>query len=121
MSPHGEDLHVVGLAAETAQLEALLDRSRAGGPVVAVVEGPAGIGKTTLLRRFLRRHPGLPTTTAPGLPWESRRTGALAGFSSELAADPDELLFHRCDILIPAAMEQVTACALAEQSLACRS
>jgi DNA-binding CsgD family transcriptional regulator len=74
----GEDLHVVGLATETARLEALLVRVRAGEPVVALVEGPAGIGKTTLMRRFLRRHPGLPTTTAAGLPWECRRAGALA-------------------------------------------
>ena len=43
----------------------------------------------------------------PALLDHARRTGALAGFSSELATDPDELLFHRCDILIPAAMEQV--------------
>ncbi|MCV2489858.1 LuxR C-terminal-related transcriptional regulator [Geodermatophilus sp. YIM 151500] len=78
MSPPDEDLHVVGLTAETTQLEALLDQARAGGPAVALVEGPAGIGKTTLLRRFLRRHPELPTTTAAGLPWENRRAGALA-------------------------------------------
>src|SRR3954469_8627817 len=73
-----EDLHVVGLTTETARLEALLDRGSAAGPVVALIEGPAGIGKTTLLRRFLRRHPGLPMTTAAGLPWESHRAGALA-------------------------------------------
>ncbi|RBY83844.1 LuxR family transcriptional regulator [Geodermatophilus sp. TF02-6] len=88
MSPGDEDLHVVGLAAETAQLEALLDRAATDGPVAAVVEGPAGIGKTTLLRRFLRRHPELPTTAAPGLPWESRRAGALA--RRLLADDPGD-------------------------------
>ena len=68
VSATDEDAHVVGLATETAQLEALLRRPCAGGPVVAVVEGPAGIGKTTLLRRFLRRHPEVPTTAATGLP-----------------------------------------------------
>ena len=78
VSPSGEDLHVVGLAVETAQLEALLRRASAGGPVVAVVEGPARIGKTTLLRRFLRRHAEVPTTAAAGLPWEKHRAGALA-------------------------------------------
>ncbi|WP_100499317.1 helix-turn-helix transcriptional regulator [Geodermatophilus chilensis] len=88
MSPHDQDLHVVGLATETTQLEALLDRARAGGPVVAVIEGPAGIGKTTLLRRIRRRHPGLPTTAATGLPWESRRAGALA--RRLLADDPGD-------------------------------
>jgi DNA-binding CsgD family transcriptional regulator/tetratricopeptide (TPR) repeat protein len=78
VSPGDEDLHVVGLAAETARLEALLHRASGGGPVAAVVEGPAGIGKTTLLRRFLRRHAEVPTTAAAGLPWEEHRTGALA-------------------------------------------
>ena len=78
VSATDEDAHVVGLATETAQLEALLRRACAGGPVVVVVEGPAGIGKTTLLRRFLRRHPQVPTTAATGLPWESSRAGALA-------------------------------------------
>ncbi|SHN60169.1 AAA ATPase domain-containing protein [Geodermatophilus obscurus] len=77
VSATDEDAHVIGLATEAAQLEALLGRASAGGPVVAVVEGPAGIGKTTLLRRFLRRHPRLPTTTTTGLPWESSRDGAL--------------------------------------------
>ena len=74
----GEDLHVVGLTAEVKQLDALLGLASAGAPVVAVVEGPAGIGKTTLLRRFLRRHPGLEVTDVVGLAWESRRAGALA-------------------------------------------
>jgi DNA-binding CsgD family transcriptional regulator/tetratricopeptide (TPR) repeat protein len=78
VNPGDDDVHVVGLVAEAAQLDALLGRAQAGEPVVAVVEGPAGIGKTTLLRRFLRRHPGLRVTAVAGLPWESRRPGALA-------------------------------------------
>jgi hypothetical protein len=41
VSATDEDAHVVGLATETAQLEALLRRARSGGPVVVVVEGPA--------------------------------------------------------------------------------
>ncbi len=86
--PDDEDLHVVGLTTETARLEALLRRASAGGPVVALVEGPAGIGKTTLLRRFLRRHPGLSTATVAGLPWESRRAGELA--RRLLDDDPEE-------------------------------
>lgn len=33
--------------------------------------------------------------------------GSLAGFSTELAFDPDELLLQKCDVLAPCAMEQV--------------
>jgi predicted ATPase len=35
-------------ASEVAQLAALLDRARGGDGGVAVVQGPAGIGKTAL-------------------------------------------------------------------------
>ncbi|MFD2093528.1 helix-turn-helix transcriptional regulator [Blastococcus deserti] len=90
MSPNTGDAHVVGLAAEAARLEALLVRARAGGPVVAVIQGPAGIGKTTLLRRFLRRHPELPTTAVTGFPWESGRAGALARRLLEDRGGPPE-------------------------------
>lgn len=34
-------------------------------------------------------------------------TGSLAGFSTELAADPEELLVQPCDIVVPAAVERV--------------
>ncbi|ADB74038.1 LuxR C-terminal-related transcriptional regulator [Geodermatophilus obscurus] len=73
-----DDVHVVGPATAAVQLDALLDRARTGGPVVALVEGPAGIGRTTVLRRFLHRHADLQVTAAAGLPWESSRNGALA-------------------------------------------
>jgi glutamate dehydrogenase (NAD(P)+) len=33
--------------------------------------------------------------------------GLLRGFSSECQFDPDELLLQRCDVLVPAALEQV--------------
>ncbi|WNV77074.1 LuxR C-terminal-related transcriptional regulator [Geodermatophilus sp. DSM 44513] len=78
MRPGDEDHHVVGQVPETARLDGLLARVRTGGPVTAVLEGPAGIGRTTLLRRFLHRHRELPTTSATGLPWERCRSGALA-------------------------------------------
>jgi DNA-binding CsgD family transcriptional regulator/tetratricopeptide (TPR) repeat protein len=77
--PGDDDVHVVGAVAEAARLDALLDRARTDGPVVVLVEGPAGIGRTTLLRRFLHRHADLQVTAVVGLPWESSRAGALAG------------------------------------------
>jgi len=47
------------------------------------------------------------------------RTGVLAGFSTELLADPDDLLATECDIVIPAAMERVIDAAMAAR-LRCR-
>ncbi len=73
-----EDAHVVGQTGEVEQLDALLGRAASGTPVVAVLEGLPGVGRTTLLRRFLERHPALPVTSAAGLAWESGRAGALA-------------------------------------------
>ena len=79
------DAHVVGHAGEVDHLDRLLDRAAAGTPVVAVVEGVPGVGKTTLVRRFRARRPGLPTVAVAGLAWETGRRGALA---RRLAADP---------------------------------
>ena len=45
--------------------------------------------------------------------------GALAGYSSELASDPAELLAMPCDILVPAAMERVIDARMA-QRIDCR-
>jgi glutamate dehydrogenase (NAD(P)+) len=45
--------------------------------------------------------------------------GVLRGFSTELAFDPAELLVQRCDILVPAAMEQVITEGIAAR-LQCR-
>jgi len=43
---------LVGRGAELAALDALLTRARMGGSVLAVVEGEAGIGKTTLVSHW---------------------------------------------------------------------
>lgn len=47
------------------------------------------------------------------------RTGVLAGFSTELLADPADLLATECDVVIPAAMERVIDGAMAAR-LRCR-
>ncbi|SNR51652.1 helix-turn-helix transcriptional regulator [Blastococcus mobilis] len=78
MNPGEDDVHVVGLTVESEQLERLLGEAQVGGPLVAVVEGRSGSGRTTLLRRFLRRHEELPVSAAGALPWESGRSGGLA-------------------------------------------
>ncbi|MGH2914698.1 MAG: ATP-binding protein [Solirubrobacteraceae bacterium] len=44
----------VGRAAELALLGDALERARAAQPVVALVQGPAGIGKTALIKRFVQ-------------------------------------------------------------------
>src|SRR5690349_22369594 len=72
-----EPAHVVGQEAESGRLDAALAEAVAGTPVVVVLEGVPGIGKTTLLRRFLARRPALATVQAEGLAWEAGRPGAL--------------------------------------------
>ncbi|MFC7655894.1 ATP-binding protein [Pseudonocardia benzenivorans] len=53
----------MGRAAELAVLAGALDAARDGRPSVVLVEGEPGIGKTTLLRRFVDdvRGPAPPT------------------------------------------------------------
>lgn len=77
--PGADDPHLVGASDDLARLDTLLDLAATGVPVVAVVEGPAGVGKTALLRRFRRRHDSVPVTAVAGLSWESTSNGALAG------------------------------------------
>jgi len=48
--------HFVGRAGELAILDAELQAVRAGRPRVVVVEGGAGIGKSSLLSRFVSEH-----------------------------------------------------------------
>ncbi|SDZ07354.1 AAA ATPase domain-containing protein [Geodermatophilus africanus] len=100
MIPGDDDVHVVGLTAESARLETLLGGTRAGGPVVVLVEGASGSGRTTLLRRFLHRHAELPVSAAAGLPWETHRPGGLvrrllddgpAAGADDAAGDPADL------------------------------
>ena len=54
-----------------------------------------------------------------GLVAHVARTGTLAGYSTELLADPADLLATECDIVIPAALERVIDAKMAER-LRCR-
>ena len=60
--------------------------------------------------RRLRPHRRLPRPARPRpalAPAPCPRQGALAGWSTEAACDPAELLLQPCDVLVPAAVEQV--------------
>ena len=49
----------------------------------------------------------------------ARERGSLAGFSNQLSFDPRELLVQKCDVLVPAAVEQVIDASVAAR-LQCR-
>ena len=77
----------VGRARELDRLSGLLAEAAAGRPRIAVIEGDAGLGKSSLITEFLGRHRDLPTLAASGeaseqsLPWGmvrqlARRDGA---------------------------------------------
>jgi glutamate dehydrogenase (NAD(P)+) len=55
----------------------------------------------------------------PALLRHAQQYGILAGFSTELVADPAELLATPCDILVPAALERVIDAGMAAR-LQCR-
>jgi DNA-binding CsgD family transcriptional regulator len=65
----------VGRAAELGWLSALLAEATAGTPRVAVIEGEAGLGKSSLITAFLAGHLDTPVLAASGdaaeqeLPW----------------------------------------------------
>jgi len=65
----------VGRARELDRLSGLLAEAAAGRPRIAVIEGDAGLGKSSLISEFLGRHRDLPTLAASGeaseqsLPW----------------------------------------------------
>ena len=56
----------VGRVAELDALATALDAARAGHPQVVLIQGDAGIGKSSLVFEFLRRQPGVPVITASG-------------------------------------------------------
>jgi predicted ATPase len=66
MSPVAVDPTFIGREAELGVLRARLDEVRAGEPRVILVEGPAGIGKTSLLRRFLAGAPDVRVISGAG-------------------------------------------------------
>ncbi|WP_374727586.1 helix-turn-helix transcriptional regulator [Haloactinomyces albus] len=62
---------MVGRKRELAELERMLAAVRDGQPRTVLVEGPSGIGKTTLVEQFLAHHGEIRTCRADGVPWEA--------------------------------------------------
>ncbi len=76
----------VGRSSELAALSARWEQARAGGPAVVLVRGPAGIGKTALVRRFLATADVRSTAWATGDELEQRLPlGVVAQLASGLS------------------------------------
>ncbi len=116
-------VHLVGRAMERLRI------SPAGA--TAIIQGFGNVGSvtaTTLVQQGVKVI-GVSDHTAcyfdargldvPALVRHTEQHGVLRGFSNELSFDPAELLVQRCDILVPAAMEQVITEAVARR-LQCR-
>lgn len=70
---------LVGRRKELADLDRLLDAACAGSPSLTLVEGAAGIGKTSLVRQFVDAHADDVTVRwAGGAPWESTHPYGVA-------------------------------------------
>jgi DNA-binding NarL/FixJ family response regulator/tetratricopeptide (TPR) repeat protein len=84
----------VGRARELERLELLLADAATGQPRIAVVEGEAGLGKSSLITEFLSRHREVPVLAASGemseqaLPWGLVRQLAHRGVHKTWGDDP---------------------------------
>ena len=81
------------LVARDAELESLRDlrqRTETDGAVVALVSGPAGIGKTALADEFCREQPAKAVRRATAVPWESDRPFSVLEqlLETTVAGDP---------------------------------
>ena len=79
----------VGRAPELASFAFQVSRARGGVPAVVVVEGPAGIGKTALVRQALAGAADFQVLAATAEEWESRLAG---GVVAQLMAGADDAL-----------------------------
>ena len=104
--------HLVGRACDMIGLRT--------GACTAIVQGFGNVGSVSafaLARRYGVRIIGLSDHTAAyydaaGLPLDAieqfvAKNGVLGGFSTEALTDPVGILSEKCDILVPAALEQV--------------
>ncbi|MFG3438825.1 AAA family ATPase [Nonomuraea sp. NPDC047897] len=75
----------VGRVHELERLDKVFEQVRAGIPHLVLVDGAAGIGKTTLVRRFLSGRPELPVLHASG---DENETDLPYGVLSQLTGNP---------------------------------
>lgn len=107
------------------------DLSIAEAGATAVVQGFGNVGSIAALELYnagvkvtavsdhtgaLHRKAGL---DVPSLIAHAAQRGSIAGYSNELAYDPDDILTTPCDVLVPAAVEQVIDARVAD-NLRCR-
>lgn len=91
----------VGREAELSHLAECADAAREGALVVALIEGPRGIGKSALLRRFMRDLPDFFTLFAAS---DESETASEYGVVSQLLSDvPDKLLINYPALVAPLA------------------
>ncbi|OOL32820.1 hypothetical protein GQ85_05165 [Rhodococcus rhodochrous] len=69
---------LVGRTRELSELDRHLGEARAGSPVLALVEGPPGIGKSALVQRFTEVLNGWQVRVSAGVPWEAARAWSTA-------------------------------------------
>ncbi|MEU5841512.1 LuxR C-terminal-related transcriptional regulator [Rhodococcus sp. NPDC047139] len=84
---------LIGRNSELTQLERLLDESRTGVPLLVLVEGASGTGKSSLVSHFVERHGDLIVHEASGAHWEAdHRWSVLEQLLGEsvVADDPVE-------------------------------
>ncbi len=116
-------VHLVGRAMERLQLNPI--------EATAIIQGFGNVGSVTaasLVQQGVRVL-GVSDHTScyydargldvPALIRWTEEHGTLAGWSNEAAFDPAQLLTQKCDILVPAAMEQVITADVA-RGLQCR-
>jgi DNA-binding CsgD family transcriptional regulator len=75
----GAQAYLVGRQRELDELERALATAREGSPLLAVVEGSAGLGKTALVERLLARHDDLDVRWASAVSWEQSAPFGVAG------------------------------------------
>src|SRR4051812_25005956 len=85
-------LEVVGRDEELSSLHAFLDRRDAAGPRALVLEGEAGIGKSTLWAAGVEAARGRGLRVLSTRPAESERGLAYVGLGDLLAGELDDVL-----------------------------